>query len=93
MGSKWSHSKGGSKSSKWSQTKDSGDSSSLSGGSVVDDSSLRPLYDPWVTTTLPFPFPLLLDPVTSTEEKMEIRSNIVDSDEFNLPLSDSMIEL
>ena len=60
---------------------------------MVDDSSLRPLYDPWVTTTLPFPFPLPLDPVTSTEEKMEIRSNIVDSYEFNLPPSDSMIEL
>ena len=31
--------------------------------------------------------------MTPNEEKMEIRSNIVDSDEFNLPPSDSMIEL
>ena len=43
--------------------------------------------------TLPFPFPLLLYPVTPTDEKMEIRSDIVDSNEFNLPLSDSMIKL
>jgi len=44
-------------------------------------------------TTLPFPFPLLLDPATPNEEKMEIGSNIMDFDEFNLPPLDSMIEL
>nr|POE78302.1 hypothetical protein CFP56_64506 [Quercus suber] len=93
MGSKRSRSKGGSKSSKRLQTKDSGDSSPLSGGLVVDDSPLRPLCDPWVTTTLSFPFPLPLDPVTLIEEKMEVGSNIVDSDEFNLPPLDSMMEL
>ena len=93
MSSKRSHSKGGSKSSKQSYVKDSGDSSPSSGGSVVDDSPLTPLYDPWVTATSPFPFPLLLDPVTPTEEKMEIGSDIVDSDEFNLLLPDSMTEL
>ena len=93
MGSKRSRSKGGSKSSKQLQTKDSGDSLLSSGGLVVDDSTLRPLCDPWVTATSPFPFPLPLDPVTPIEEKMEIGSDIVDSDEFNLPPSDSMIEL
>ena len=60
---------------------------------MVDDLPLRPLYDPWITTTSPFPFPLPLDPVTPNEEKMEIGSNIVDFDEFNLPPPDSMIEL
>nr|POE91664.1 hypothetical protein CFP56_18614 [Quercus suber] len=72
MGSKQLRFKGGSKSSKRSQTKDNGDSLPSFGGSVVDDSSLRLLCDPWVTKTSPFPFPLPLDPVTSTEEKMEI---------------------
>nr|POE80492.1 hypothetical protein CFP56_25205 [Quercus suber] len=89
MGSKWSHSKGGNKSSKWSQTKDNGGSLS----SAVDDSPLRPLCDPWVTTTSPFPFPLLLDPMTPNEEKMEIGSDIVDSDEFNLPSLNGVTEL
>ena len=60
---------------------------------MVDDSPLRPLCNPWVTTTSHFPFPLPLNPVTPTEEKMEIRSNIVDSDEFNFRLSNSMTEL
>ena len=60
---------------------------------MVDDSLLRPLCNPWVTTTLHFPFPLPLDPMTPNEEKMEIRSDIVDSDEFNLPLLDGMTEL
>ena len=46
MGSKWSRSKGGNKSSKRSQTKDSGDSSPSCGELVVDDSPLRPLCDP-----------------------------------------------
>ena len=59
----------------------------------VDDSPLRPLCNPWVMTTLPFPFPLPLDPMTPNEEKMEIRFDIVDSDEFNLPSPNGMIEL
>ena len=40
-----------------------------------------------------FAFPKLLDPVTLNEEKMETVSNIVDSDKFNLPPLDGMIEL
>ena len=40
-----------------------------------------------------FAFPKLLDPMTLNEEKMETVSNIVDSDKFNLPPLDGMIEL
>nr|POE60109.1 hypothetical protein CFP56_33270 [Quercus suber] len=43
-------------------------------------------------TTSPFPFPLPLDLVTPTKEKMEIGSDVVDSNEFNLPPLDSMME-
>ena len=64
-----------------------------SGGLTIDDFPLRPLCDPWVTTTSTFPFPLPLDPMTSSEEKMEIGSDIVDSDEFNLPPSGYVTEL
>ena len=60
---------------------------------LVDDSPLRPLCDPLVTTTSPFSFPLLLNPITLTKGKMEIGSDIVDSDEFNLPQPNSMTEL
>ncbi|KAK9987050.1 hypothetical protein SO802_032001 [Lithocarpus litseifolius] len=40
-----------------------------------------------------FPLSFAFDPVTPNEEKIEIGSDIVDSDEFNLPLPDSMAEL
>lgn len=93
MGSKRSRSKGDSKSSKRLQAKDSGDSLLSSGASVVDDSLLRLLCDPWVTATLSFPFLLPLDPVTPIEKKMEIGSDIVDFDKFNLPPPDSITEL